>query len=414
MYFLLLWLATYHAQADCPRGYALARAGSFHAQLGSFVSGQPFEQCAVEDKAVTGTPLEILGCYPHTQDPRYLFVRAPAGWKNKCFPDGTVNIQVLASEFERRDRGASPAAAGEECPPPEPSAAAAYSGRSSALVYLLNDINAEAHDVKTVAEIERYHSCLLAGKGNAKRNKAYGDRYRYMIGEAAAVSDVPISLLTCLCGRESMFDLGSVSDRGVKGLCQTTGGVLADVNDWRKKYPSAREEFNAYVAKIGGRIEHPSCAKKDLQLTRDVISRCPSLSFIVASIYLKYGYNRIENNTVAYTKIHWMAHDMDTTATLAGGYNVGMQLMARSLKEQGRENWGRALLAGTCGHFGRAKAEEARGQMMSIRSCLESGNWLDHQGKPLAGEECAQTPAALANQQAKFENYEKSLPIKCP
>jgi hypothetical protein len=416
--FLFLLISTLVRAESCPEGPALSATGSFKIQFGNFVTGQGFRTCDVNDVQMAGLPLEVIGCFPFHESAKYLQVRAPQGWSHPCFQAAPDNFIVHRSDFMLPP--SQPTSRTEiPCPealPQSPLSAHYYSGRGNPIALLIQDFQASENNQKTPQEIEKYHRCLLGSQREQARRDAYSQSFRFQIEEASVTFGVPLGLLTCLCGRESRFQANAQSETGAKGLCQATDANLIDVEKWRREIPAIREAYNSYVQKLGNRLEDRSCA--NAPLSKSLLVRCPSLAFAAASIYLSYGYSRIEGNT-RFRDLHWTGQGLGTLVTVAAAYNVGVPFTDRALRSASQNRRENALLLSTCERWGRSedagrsKFRELRGHMLSLRACLKQDVWLDHQGRPLGGE-CTPSALSLANSRASMERFSRTIPESCP
>jgi hypothetical protein len=319
-------------------------------------------------------------------------------------------IRVFADQFTVKKNpsefSAEPAA---DCPEPEittldPMAA----GDIRSITTIIESREGELNGFKTVDQLDKYHSCLLSGKSKQAQQEKYEDKYRYVIEKATKSLGVPMALLTCLCGRESMFKASATSSTSVTGICQNTSANLSDVQKWiSRKGSNLQRQWKNFLGEIGDRLEHSDC--KNGKLTPDLVNRCPALGFGAAAVYLKYAYSRIEG-TGNIGQLSWNATSLEALVTMAAAYNVGVG-RGLNLKKLSQKKWEKAILAETCKKDGNGKFEELKGHIVALRSCLLADNWLDHQGKPLGGE-CREynTPEALKRQKAKLAKFEASLP----
>ena len=290
-----------------------------------------------------------------------------------------------------------------------------YGERKDPIVVLINDMVASENNLKNLENVEKYHSCLLSNPWEKKQNEIYKQKYRHSIQEAAHAFDVPLPLLTCLCGRESRFKNQATSHTGVKGLCQTTGNTLKDIEKWRTTIPEVSKAWEYFVKGLGKDLENPGCAKA--KLTPETLAVCPSLGFGAAAIYLQYANSRIEKNE-KFKNVNWQARDLETLVTIAASYNVGVELTDKALDSVNKNKWQRTLLSATCQQFSKdksrakAKFKELKGHMVALRSCIQDDNWLDHHGKPLKAE-CTKSEAINQHQKSRLARFEASIPTDC-
>lgn len=330
------------------------------------------------------------------------------------FPDKpAMKLLILALLFSL-----SPPAAAEEDSLAE-DAQFKYEGRDNGIGLLINDWIAEQNKLKTADQIEKYHACLLSGKKEARQGQDYLSSYRYLIAAASESFNVPIAMLTCLCGRESRFDARASSDHSdARGICQALGASLADVNRWRTTIPGLRRDWEDYVQRIRARLEHPSCASAPV--THETLMRCPSLGLGVASLYLKFAYARVEK--ARFGDGSWDASSLPTLTTVAGAYFAGPGLASKALaKTRNRAAWHRALMSEVCfdakdkgktREWTHTRLSQLRNHMSSVRNCMQADNWLDHQGQPLKGE-CAMATSHAAQQLQALEKFRGSIPVTC-
>jgi hypothetical protein len=292
-----------------------------------------------------------------------------------------------------------------------------YEGRDNVIGLMINDMNATDNKLKPADQIEKYHRCLLSDKSERAQGKSYDELYKYQIAVATENFNVPVGMLTCLCGRESRFDAHSANDESsARGICQAMSESLADVKKWITVNPEIKAKWTAYVARLGKRLEHADCATSPL--SAEVLMRCPSLGLGVASVYLTYVYSRVEKGSA---KDDWNAQGLNTLVAVAGSYFAGPGFASRALKKgSGRGRWPAALMESQCEYAKEKKKTQAwvntrlntlRNHMVSIRNCVQADNWLDHQGKPMHGE--CESPGH-ANQLKELEKFRASLPMSCP
>ncbi len=293
-----------------------------------------------------------------------------------------------------------------------------YSDRDNAIGLLINDMNASDNKLKTADQIEKYHRCLLSSKTERSQSRSYEDSYRHQIAVANESFNVPIGMLTCLCGRESRFDArSSAGESSARGICQALSESLSDVKRWIATIPALKTSWEAYVARLGNKIEHPDCATQPL--SSEVLMRCPSLGLGVASVYLSYVYSRVEKGGTL-TKNQWDAQGLNTIVAVAGSYFAGPGFADKAMKKSSnRARWPAALMEEQC-VFAKEKNKDQkwidtrlstlRNHMVSIRNCVQADNWLDHQGKAMQGE-CASPTHAQRLQE--LEQFRASLPMSC-
>jgi hypothetical protein len=292
-----------------------------------------------------------------------------------------------------------------------------YENRDNGIGLLINDMLATENKLKTADQIEKYHGCLLSGKHEARQSRSYQASYRYLIAIANESFNVPIAMLTCLCGRESRFEATEASEESsAKGICQALNESLADVNRWRASVPALKSDWEGYVRRLGTRLEHSDCASAPL--THETLMRCPSLGLGVASVYLKYVYSRVEKAPLSDSAFQMQG--LNSLVTVAGSYYAGPGLAAKALaKSRNRAAWPRALADEVCVDAKAKNRDDAwifkrlsilRNHMVAVRNCMQDGNWLDHQGKPLRGE-CA-SPDTPAQLQA-LEKFKAGIPVAC-
>lgn len=294
-----------------------------------------------------------------------------------------------------------------------------YEGRDNAIGLLINDHIAEQNKLKTTDQIEKYHACLLSGKKEARQGQDYLTSYRYLIAAASESFNVPIAMLTCLCGRESRFDARAASGHSdARGICQALGASLADVNRWRTTIPGLKRDWEDYVRRIHARLEDPSCATAPV--THDTLMRCPSLGLGVASLYLRFAYSRVEKGS--FGQGSWDTSTLATLTTVAGAYFAGPGLATKALaKTRDRARWHKALMSEVCfdakergrtREWTHTRLSQLRNHMSSVRNCMQADNWLDHQGAPLKGE-CAMAASHAAQQLQALEKFRGSIPVTC-
>jgi hypothetical protein len=459
MFISLLFLgffSTIPAQASCPVGQAASKRQAFTVVTGNLADGAPKQGCAVELDRIVYEPMEIVGCYPASDYPEFLKLKTPQGWTHKCFATPPESIVVPAREFIVRDNKRvwpfrpgsllpfpqplpmEKAAKAEDCPPllvPVESAPVEpvipakekqmvnlpvtnvqyYAERKNAIVVLINDLVAAENNLKTLESVEKYHGCLLSQPWEKEQNKIYKQKYRHSLQQAADSFQVPLPLLTCLCGRESRFKKAAVSNTGVKGLCQTTGNTLIDIEKWRSTIPEVNKAWNDFVSGLGKDLEQPWCAKA--KLNSQTLAACPSLGFGAGAIYLQYANSRVEKNE-RFKNVHWQTHELDTLVTLAAAYNLGVGLTVKALRDVNKNKWQRTLLNATCQQFSKdkvrakSKFKELKGHMVALRSCLQEDNWLDHHGNPLGGE-CTMDERAIQHQKSRLARFEATIPKEC-
>lgn len=451
--FLAVGLFTFFpvgAEANCPVGVATARSQGFTIQFGNFVNGSDMRQCEVGLDRAIYEPMEVVGCFPNSEFPEFLQLKAPAGWNHKCFKSPPENFLVPAKQFLVTDPsrvsafrkgslmprplpGPMVREVEPDCPPEivpvaskavresksPPSDGAInsdyYIGRKDPLFLLLNDLMAQENKLKSVEGLEKYHSCLLSQPWEKKQNQVYKDKYRHVMQHAATSFSVPLPLLTCLCGRESRFKTDAVSSTSVKGLCQTTARTLKDVEKWRREIPEVKQAWAGFVDRLDSTLEHKDCATA--KITSETIARCPSLGFGAASIYLLYANARVEKNE-RFKNVSWQTHDLESLITISAAYNVGVELTDKALTDVNKQKWQRTLLNSTCSQFSKdkkrakSKFKELKEHMIALRSCLQEDNWLDHQGKPLKAE-CKMSEAMEKHQLARLAKFEGSIPTEC-
>lgn len=298
-----------------------------------------------------------------------------------------------------------------------PAADHKYAGRDNAIGLMINDMLADDNDLKTADQIEKYHRCLLSGKHEARQSQSYLESYRHLIAVANESFNVPVAMLTCLCGRESRFDARNESDESsAKGICQALNESLADVKRWIATVPALRSNWESYVIRLGSRLEHPDCARAPL--SHELLMRCPSLGLGVASVYLKYVYSRVERAPLSDSGFKMQG--IPTLVGVAGSYYAGPGLAGRALeKTRTRADWRRALPREVCldaeakgkpRDWTTRRLNILRNHMTAVRNCMQAGNWLDHQGQPLRGE-CA--PADAPKQLRELEAFRGSIPVTC-
>lgn len=304
------------------------------------------------------------------------------------------------------------------------------------LAVFMDDLHHEGTGIKSSQEIKNYHDCLLS-EGRYMRNgkevdlekaqrEAYNESFRANIGLAYRHFGVPVSLLSCTCGRESRFNADLRHGKGAAGACQATGAFVDEVNRFINKDPKVRREWQAYLSSV--KLESPDCAKTPI--TKDRVVACPSLAIGTTAIYMRHimgrliGYPDLERMS----PLDWEKQNLNTYVALSGAFNVGVTFADEKLSGvSNREDWDRVLLAKTCNWLVRSedpaerarqaqraqeKFQEARGHLIAIRNCLQKGSNLNHQGKPMGGA-CA-LPAGEQQKQLKdFENYKARLPASC-
>lgn len=296
--------------------------------------------------------------------------------------------------------------------------AAQYSGRDNAIGLLINDIGAKENKLKTADEIEKYHRCLLSDKAERPNEAAYEGRYRFLIAQATESFDVPVGMLTCLCGRESRFEASEVNDEsGATGICQSLAGSLSDVERWRRTNPKVKAAWEAFVGHLGTKLEDPSCAGRPL--SPPLLKRCPSLGLGVASIYLKFVYSRVERDN-NFASLTWDRQSVDTLTTVAGAYYAGASVAEKALRNQpNRAYWNRSMMHEVCVEakangmtpdWMHTRLSTLRNHMQAVRNCIMAGTWLDHQGNPMGGEcHSADSPDQLK----AMQKFRESLPVEC-
>jgi hypothetical protein len=296
--------------------------------------------------------------------------------------------------------------------------AAAYSQRDNAIGLMINDFEAKDNKLKTAGEIEKYHRCLLSDKAERPNEAAYDGHYKFLIAQATETFDVPVGMLTCLCGRESRFEANEVNDEsGATGICQSLDGSLADVERWRQTNPKIKAAWQSFVTHLGPKLEDASCATQPL--SPPLLKRCPSLGLGVASIYLKFVYSRVQRNA-DFGDTTWSAQSVDTLTTVAGAYYAGAGVADKALHGLAdRSMWNRAMMHQVCVNakakgmtpdWMHTRLSTLRNHMQAVRNCIMAGNWLDHQGNPMGGE-CKD---ANADAQVKsMKTFRDSLPVEC-
>lgn len=418
---ILVLVSPYLAEAACPDGRAISRGRNFSALSGNPADGSKLKECDLKNSQLAGVPLEIVGCHPFSEYPRYLLVKPLDGFTHHCFKEPPESILVNSWEFFTSNKVAprlDPKGDQESgCPEVSPKTyGGLYNDRKDPIFFLMNDLIASENKLKSAESLEKYHSCLLSNPWEKKQNEIYKTKYRHVLQEAATTFDVPLALLTCLCGRESRFQADAVSSTSVKGLCQTTGRTLMDVEKWRKTIPEVGERWKRFVTDLGKKLEDPSCAQAPIN--SETIARCPSLGFGAASIYLLYANSRVEKNQ-RFKNVQWQAHGLENLVTIAASYNVGVELTDRALQDVQSAKWQRTLLSATCKQFSKnknrakAKFKELKNHMVALRSCLQEDNWLDHHGKPLKAE-CSMEEAKVSQQKQRLARFEATIPTDCP
>lgn len=399
---------------DCPKGFAVSKRSEFYVQIRDDLARYGYRNCTVEKDEIVGTPLEIVGCDPWRGDPNMLFVKVPEGWTNKCFSYPQKILRVYANQFEFQKKEAPAPAPAElaDCAEEQeetldPDIAA---GMSSILRIIESDY-AQMYGFKQIGHLEKYHRCLLTGAGKKNQYDNYVSRYREIIEDASTAFKLPMALLTCSCGRESMFDAKAVSHTNVRGICQNIGPSLSDVNRWINiKGSEIQKRWQHFLQLLGDKIEYKSCLRAELN--QRTVEHCPSLGLGAASVYFSYLYKEAtEEESIG--KASWDSKHLETLITLAAANNVGPARL-KAIHGKKRERWAKALLKETCDKDGAGKFEEVREHMLSLHSCLMEGSWLDHQGKPLAGE-CKRlnTPESVAAQKADRAAFAAQLPSSC-
>ncbi len=407
--FLLLFSLFFSnpAQASSCTGLLTMKGSSF--RVNEVVRG-----CQTVSRVdLMGLPLEAVGCVVE-DGVQKLLVKRPEYWWQPCLPlPPPETFTVYAEDFTLRP---NPLASGvvADCQP------AVASGPSSVAVptvipdpnllrsitMAIQSFDAQENNLKTVAEVEKYHRCLLHSERERNQQATYLEQYRFMIESAAEAFNVPITLMSCLCGRESRFDAGAASHTGVVGLCQATRANLEDVEKWRSTIPEIGAAWRTYVDRLGTRLEDASCA--NAMVTRELLAKCPSLSFGAAAIYLSYANSRVGEDSF---RMHaWDDLSIQSLTAFASAYNVGVGFTAQSLEGLDRSRFAPELLRDTCGRFGAGKFRELKNHMVALRACMQGGSWLDHQGKPMGGE-CASTTTAA--EQAQLQRFINALPQAC-
>lgn len=274
---------------------------------------------------------------------------------------------------------------------------------------ILESDDAQNNGFKQIGHLEKYHRCLLTGKKNQYDN--YVTRYREIIEDASSAFGLPMALLTCSCGRESLFDAKATSHTNVKGICQNVGASLQDVNRWISiKGSKVQERWKRFLSLLGNKIESKSCLTAGL--SQQAVERCPSLGLGAAAVYYSYLYKEAtEEESIG--SASWDSKSLDTLITLAAANNVG-PARVKSLRGKKKDKWAKALLAETCQKDGLGKFKEVKAHMLALHSCLIDGSWLDHQGKPLGGE-CARNndPVSVAKQQGARAAFAGRLLNSC-
>lgn len=293
-----------------------------------------------------------------------------------------------------------------------------YEGRDNVIGLMINDMNAGDNKLKTADQIEKYHRCLLSGKSERSQGKSYDELYKHQIAVATESFNVPVGMLTCLCGRESRFDARSANgESSARGICQAMSDSLSDVKRWISEIPALKNSWQGYLGRLGKRLEHADCATSPLNA--ELLMRCPSLGLGVASVYLSYVYSRVEKSG-SLTKNQWDAQGLETIVSVAGSYFAGPGFADKALKSKNRAAWPASLMESQCNFAKEKKKDQAwvntrlntlRNHMVSVRNCVQADNWLDHQGKPLRGE-CESSGSAA--QQKELDKFRASLSMSCP
>jgi hypothetical protein len=414
MTFLFLLIPLFAWAGDCPEGFALSKKADFYVQLRDDTAKYGYRNCKVEGDPIAGTPLEIVGCYPWRIQPAQLFVKAPEGWNHECFSSPQKVLRVFADQFEIQPKEAPPAVP-EEVGDCEYDAAETLdpdieAGMTSILRVIQSDY-AKMNGFKQIGHLEKYHRCLLTGKGKKNQYDNYVTRYREIIEDASEAFKLPMALLTCSCGRESMFDASAESHTNVKGICQNVGASLEDVNRWIQIDGSEiQKRWRKFIQLLGDKIEFKSCLRAEL--SQRTVEHCPSLGLGAASVYYSYLYKEAtEEDSIG--RASWDSKSLDTLITLAAANNVG-PARVKALHGKKKEKWAKALLAETCKKDGVGKFNEVKSHMLALHSCLLDGSWLDHQGRPLGGEcQKLNTPESVAEQQAERAAFASRLPSSC-
>lgn len=373
--------------------------------------------CRVEDPALTGNPLEVIGCFSKSPSRVPVFVKAPEGITNKCIEREDRVLQVFPEDFQFQPvnavtkKAAAPVpAAAVDCQEPvmqtmDPDVAAGM----TSIFRILESDDAQSNGFKQIGHLEKYHRCLLTGKKNQYDN--YVTRYRDIIENASEAFGLPMALLTCSCGRESLFDAKATSHTNVKGICQNVGASLEDVSRWINiKGSAVQKRWKRFLTLLGDKIEYKSCLRAEL--SQRTVEHCPSLGLGAAAVYYSYLYKEAtEEESIG--NASWDSKSLDTLITLAAANNVG-PARVKALQGKKKDKWAKALLAETCKKDGVAKFNEVKDHMLALHSCLIDGSWLDHQGKPLAGE-CSKLngPESLAKQQSARAAFAGRLLNSC-
>lgn len=300
--------------------------------------------------------------------------------------------------------------------------------RGDAVSVLLDDLMIENTGIKGSQDIDRYHMCLLSqNPGEKTQRQKYYENYRAMIAFANRTFRVPIGLLTCTCGRESRFAADAKNSGGATGVCQATGTFLNDVNKWISRPGRLQNEWRSYIDSLGDRLEHSSC--RNLPVTKEMITRCPSLGLGTSAIYLRHIFARFEGKRDEMSEEDWARQSVESFAVASGAYNVGVTFADNVLDGVvDRRRWPQQLLKKTCESWlvrssnpaqrrrelARAedKFKELKGHLVALRNCLQKENYLDHQGNPMRGE-CGGSDAQKQQQLAGLERFRTSLPARC-
>ncbi|MCO5142515.1 MAG: hypothetical protein M9962_05435 [Oligoflexia bacterium] len=414
LFFISLLLIQKIALASCPVGEVIPNDVNIDLVFTTFGAQESPRQCTTSTDDLE-LPLQIEGCYPVGGNPEYLVVRAKRAWNNKCFKDPSATFTVKASQFfimtsqDAHDLKTCNAAMPESIEKQKEieTVKVLYEGRDNPVGLLINDINAAENSLKSVEEIEKYNSCIARQSGQSERDN-YKESFRFFFEAASVDFGVPLSLMNCLCGRESKFD-HKAANGSARGLCQAMEGNLSDINRWIQKVPELKSSWSSYLNRIS-KYSSPSCRTD--KLTQSKIMECPELAVGAAAVYLVYGYSRIEGNGSMRNNI-WNSHELSSMIAIGASYNVGVGTAMKAVKRaRGRSGWDRALLQQTCDDFSSVKFNEVRGHIVSLRNCMVQGSWLDHQGKLMKGNCVFADDEEKEFHLALAKKYENSLPAK--
>lgn len=298
----------------------------------------------------------------------------------------------------------------------------------------IDDSNNENTGAKTSEGIYKFHSCLLSEDGTEQtQKKKYLENYRALISYANREFQVPISLLTCTCGRESRFEAGARNPGGAAGICQATGPFIDEINSFIAKPGPLRDQWKAYLISTQGRGEPEDCRALNadgspLPLTKARVVRCPSLGLGSAAMYLRHIFARLEGKRHVMTIEDWQKQNVASFVAASGAFNVGVSFADSVLNGVDRSHWPEVLLTRTCQSWrvtsanpaerkkqlqrAQDKFYELRGHLIALRNCLQKDNYLNHQGEPLGGE-CADLKISQQSQLASFKAFDESLPAGC-